>query len=130
MMFNRYRRWIPAVVAALLLVVVAVVGGTSGVDDAADKPAVSLTTIPATTTTTTVPKVPLSRNLERGSTGEDVEMVQQRLADIGFDPGPIDGVVGTLTKQAVWAYEKLVMGVPRQDATGVVTPALWDRMQE
>ena len=130
MMFNQYRRWIPAVVAALLLVVVAVVGGTSGVDDADDEPVVSSTTIPATTTTTTVPKVPLSRNLERGIIGEDVEMVQQRLADIGFDPGPIDGVVGTLTKQAVWAYEKLVMGVPRQDATGVVTPALWDRMQE
>lgn len=130
MMFNRYRRWIPAVVAALLLVVVAVVGRTSGVDDAADEPVVSSTTIPATTTTTTVPKISLSRNLGRGTTGEDVEMVQQRLADIGFDPGPIDGVVGTLTKQAVWAYEKLVMGVPRQDATGVVTPALWDRMQE
>ena len=118
-MFNRYRRWIPAVVAALLLVVVAVVGRTSGVDDAADEPVVSSTTIPATTTTTTVPKISLSRNLGRGTTGEDVEMVQQRLADIGFDPGPIDGVVGTLTKQAVWAYEKLVMGVPRQDATGV-----------
>ncbi len=131
MTLNRYRRWIPALVAALLLVVVAAVGGTSGVDDVADEPVVSSTTIPATTTTTTtVPKVPLSRNLERGTTGEDVEMVQQRLADIGFDPGPIDGVVGTLTKQAVWAYEKLVMGVPRQDATGVVTPALWDRMQE
>jgi len=35
-----------------------------------------------------------------------------------------------LTKQAVWAFEKLVMGVPRADATGVVTPALWDRMQD
>jgi hypothetical protein len=57
-------------------------------------------------------------------------MVQQRLLDLGFDPGPIDGVVGTLTKQAVWAFEKLVMGVPRAGATGVVTPALWDRMQD
>jgi len=130
-MLERYRRWIPAAFAAVLLLIIAVVGSMSGDDEASESPVPATTMVPQTTTTsTTIPKVPLTRNLERGVTGDDVVMVQQRLADIGFDPGPIDGVVGTLTKQAVWAYEKLVMGTPRADATGVVTPALWDRMQE
>ena len=131
MMLDRYRRWIPAVFAAVLLLIIVVVGSVSG-DDAASESSMPPTTLTpqSTTTSTTIPKVPLTRNLERGTSGDDVAMVQQRLADIGFDPGPIDGVVGTLTKQAVWAYEKLVMGVPRADATGVVTPALWDRIQE
>ena len=131
MMLERYRRWIPAVFAAVLLLVIVVVGSVSGDDEVSESPASSTVPLPQTTTTsTTIPKVPLTRNLERGTSGDDVEMVQQRLFDIGFDPGPIDGVVGTLTKQAVWAYEKLVMGIPRAAATGVVTPALWDRMQE
>ncbi len=131
MMLERYRRWIPAAFAAVLLLIIVVVGSMSGDDETSESPGSATTMVPQTTTTsTTIPKVPLTRNLERGATGDDVVMVQQRLADIGFDPGPIDGVVGTLTKQAVWAYEKLVMGVPRADATGVVTPTLWDRMQE
>ena len=41
-------------------------------------------------------------------------MVQERLVDLGFDPGPTDGVYGGLTIQAVWAFEKLVMQVPRR----------------
>src|SRR4029078_5072201 len=52
------------------------------------------------------------------------------LAAMGFNPGPVDGSYGTLTKQAVWAYEKLVMGVPRADATGQVTPDMWSQMQD
>ena len=38
--------------------------------------------------------------------------LQQRLADLEFQPGPIDGQFGTLTQMAVWAYQSLVMGVP------------------
>jgi hypothetical protein len=39
-------------------------------------------------------------------------------------------VYGKLTIQAVWAFEKLVMGTPRSQATGQVTPEMWDRMQD
>ena len=81
---------------------------------------------------TTVPveqKVPLRRELFQGVVGDDVKMVQQRLAALKFDPGPQDGVYGQNTIQAVWAFEKLVMGRPRTDATGVVTPEMWDLMQ-
>ena len=56
--------------------------------------------------------------------------MQVRLEELGFEPGPVDGNFGNLTRQAVWAFEKLVMGIPRTEATGRVTPELWDRMQD
>ncbi len=84
----------------------------------------------ATTTSTTVPRVPLERELASGMSGDDVVMVQKRLAQIGFDPGEADGHFGSLTTHAVWAFEKLVMGVPRWKATGTVTPALWEKIQD
>jgi hypothetical protein len=74
--------------------------------------------------------VPLGRTLSNGVAGDDVQMVQQRLVDLGFDPGPVDGQYGGLTIQSVWAFEKLIMDVPRQQVTGQVTPAMWDRMQD
>ena len=54
----------------------------------------------------------------------------QRLTELAFDPGPVDGYYGSLTRQAVWAFEKLVMGVARSDATGQVTPEMWSMMQD
>ena len=56
-------------------------------------------------------------------------MVQQRLTDLGFAPGPADGQFGELTRAAVWAFEKLVLGTPRAAATGVVTDEMWQRLQ-
>jgi len=47
-----------------------------------------------------------------------------------FDPGVADGAFGVRTQQAVWAFEKLVMGVPRDQVTGKVTPEMWSRMQD
>jgi len=35
----------------------------------------------------------------------DVRMVQVRLKDAGFDPGPIDGVMGTKTKAAIFRFQ-------------------------
>ena len=83
----------------------------------------------AVTTVAVEQKVPLRRELFQGVVGDDVKLVQQRLAALKFDPGPQDGVYGQNTIQAVWAFEKLVMGRPRTDATGVVTPEMWDLMQ-
>jgi peptidoglycan hydrolase-like protein with peptidoglycan-binding domain len=56
-------------------------------------------------------------------------MLQERLAELKFAPGPIDGIYGRSTVQAVWAFEKLVLKVPRAEASGVVTPAMWDLMR-
>ena len=57
-------------------------------------------------------------------------MVQVRLKELGFEPGPIDGQFGDLTRSAVWAFEKLVLQTPRREATGRVTDEMWQRMQD
>jgi peptidoglycan hydrolase-like protein with peptidoglycan-binding domain len=62
--------------------------------------------------------------------GDDVAQVQQRLTDLGFWPGPIDGYFGDETRRSVWAYEKLVLGVPFDEPSGLVTPEMWDAMQD
>lgn len=73
---------------------------------------------------------PLDRDLVAGVSGSDVELLQRRLADLAFDPGPIDGHFGSLTEQAVWAFEKLVMGTPRRLATGRVAADTWARLHD
>ena len=35
-----------------------------------------------------------------------------------------------MSQQAVWAFDKLVMGTPRGEVTGAVTPEMWSRMQD
>ena len=88
-------------------------------------------TIPVTTTTApAVVKSTLGRNLYSGVFGNDVKALQERLSQLGFAPGVADGAFGSQTQQAVWAYEKLVLRVPRADATGKVTDAMWQSMQD
>lgn len=95
---------------------------------------------PPTTPLPAVPAVPaesappstvpvLEHNLAEGSSDPKVTLLQQRLVDLGFDPGPVDGSFGGQTVRAVWAFEKLVAGIDRDDARGVVTPELWERLQ-
>ena len=148
---NNVARWLPVGAAGGLLAAVVVAGVISGSDGdgttAPTTPAVETGNLVGSTTTSigpvttetyeafeetgdTVVKVPLSGTLSDGAWGDEVRRVQERLAELAFDPGPIDGQFGTLTTQAVWAFEKLVMGVPRTEATGAVTPELWDRMQD
>jgi peptidoglycan hydrolase-like protein with peptidoglycan-binding domain len=124
-----YDRWRPALLsfAVLLTVVaVAVVSGDSGdevVNGNVD------TTVSAEATVAPVVTVPLNRTLKEGMKGDDVRRVQERLGALKFDPGPVDGIFGQATKQAVWAFEKLVMQTPRKRATGQVTPSTWVIMQ-
>jgi lipoprotein-anchoring transpeptidase ErfK/SrfK len=50
--------------------------------------------------------------------------LQERLTELGFDPGPADGVLGRQTEQAIWAAEKLYLGTPREQVTGLASDAL------
>ena len=140
----------PVVAAGGLLAAVVGVGIVSGGGDEPTSSVTSVSVMPVGSTPVSTPagavsaadqivteptdvpiqKVALERTLSDGVAGEDVRMVQQRLKDLAFDPGPVDGIFGTLTRQAVWAFEKLVMATPRAQATGRVTPELWDRMQD
>ncbi len=74
-------------------------------------------------------KTSLAQAIKLGSTGPDVQQVQQRLTDLGFAPGPVDGHFGSDTQQSVWAFEKLVLRTPREQATGSITDQMWQTMQ-
>ena len=130
---------LPAVAAVALLGTVVVAGVAGGFGDGGQGSSTSPPpSVPATaaalvaTTPTTVPvvKTTLALTLGEGSFGNDVTMVQTRLKELGFDPGPIDGQFGGLTRAAVWAFEKLVLQTPRDSATGRVTNDMWQRMQD
>jgi peptidoglycan hydrolase-like protein with peptidoglycan-binding domain len=126
---SMYDRWRPALlsIAVLLTVVaVAVVRGDS-TDESVN--GVVETTALVETTVAPVVLVPIDRTLKEGMKGDDVRRVQEQLAALKFDPGPVDGIFGQATKQAVWAFEKLVMQTPRKRATGEVTPSTWVIMQ-
>ena len=126
---NAYDRWRPALFSiAVLLTVVAIAVVNRG-DEQEDEAVAPTTTAEVVVTENSVPKVPLTRRLREGIKGDDVLRLQERLAQLKFDPGPLDGDFGQATKQAVWAFEKLVLKTPRKQATGVVTPEMWDVMQ-
>ena len=146
---NQAARWLPAVAAAGVFgtVVIAGVamgggGGGSGPTPAAQV-AITESTFPPLTvpesipeptalveTTAPIDKIPLDRTLVKGVAGNDVTRVQERLTELGFVPGPADGIYGDQTIKAVWAYEKLVLDAPSGSPTGQVTPEMWDDMQE
>ncbi len=80
-------------------------------------------------------KSTISGTITKSAFGNDVKMVQQRLSDLGFQLGPVDGSFGPGTQQAVWAYKKLVLGVSREDlansdTASQVTPEMWQQMQD
>jgi len=82
-----------------------------------------------------VQKTTLAAPVATGSSGGDVKKVQERLIELGFAPGPADGYFGELTQQAVWAYKKLVLKVPRDDlansqSASLITPDSWLAMQD
>ena len=128
------RRWFPFAAATIVLGVAACAsiaanqgGGAS--TTAVSSPVVETTAAPAAPTSAAAP-VPLSRTLGPGVAGDDVTRLQQRLVDLSFDPGPVDGQFGPATQMSVWAYQKLVMGLSGTAVTGKVTPELWAKMEE
>lgn len=57
-----------------------------------------------------------------GSTGPYVKLIQSLLARIGYDPGPVDGIFGNRTLQAVIAFQRDNGLTP----DGIVGPATWN----
>ena len=132
---SELNRWYPAIGAAAVLIGVIAVGVVAdGRDDPGSvPPVVTNSTTPQVVTESTetpIVKLPLSQTFGRGAAGPEVKLIQDRLLALKFDPGVADGAFGERTQQAVWAFEKLVMGVPRDQVTGRVTPEMWSRMQD
>ena len=138
------RKWMPAAAAAGVLAIVVVAGvalGGGNGDSASDASAntidpasvsvpPSVAVIETIETSSPIVKTQLTRTLAKGMAGDDVSDLQQRLTDLGFWPGPVDGYFGDETRRSVWAYEKLVLGVEYDQPTGQVTAAMWDDMQD
>lgn len=59
--------------------------------------------------------------LTLGSTGPNVKLIQSLLNRIGYNAGPVDGVFGPQTRQAVIAFQRNNGLVP----DGIVGPATW-----
>ena len=87
----------------------------------------STTSTQPTTTTTTLPAViqpanvvlpAFSGTLGPGANADVVRAYQQRLSDLHFDPGAIDGHYGDATIYAVQALQKMT-GAPRTGRLGV-----------
>jgi peptidoglycan hydrolase-like protein with peptidoglycan-binding domain len=90
-----------------------------------DRPATTTTTAAPTTTTkpglaqplpAMLPPIP-GGSIGPGAEGEIVRVYQQRLVDLRFDPGVVDGKYGGGTTYAVHALQKL-MGVERNGRIG------------
>jgi len=63
--------------------------------------------------------------LQLGSAGPNVKLIQSLLARIGYNPGPVDGVFGQQTKQAVIEFQRNNGLV----ADGIVGPATWNAFE-
>lgn len=50
--------------------------------------------------------LPSDVTLRPGDTGDGVQALQETLADLGYEPGPIDGDYGPATAQAVTAFQQ------------------------
>ncbi|MGZ6887035.1 MAG: L,D-transpeptidase family protein [Acidimicrobiia bacterium] len=114
-------------------VAVAVVASGSGDSGAGAAPArhvsrpSSTTSTAPTTTTTTLPPLqqpaaatlpPFSGTLGSGSAPDVVRAYQQRLVDVHFDPGPVDGNYGQAMTYAVQALQK-IENLPRTGRLGL-----------
>ncbi len=71
-----------------------------------------------------VEKVDIGKKLERGAYGDDVRRLQDRLTELGFKIGKLDGSFGRDTENAIKAIEEII-GRP---ADGIVWPGLWNKL--
>ena len=94
----------------------------------------AMSTVEAPSTVVSV-STPIDGLVAPGSSGDDVRRVEQRLHDLGFFVGDIDGEFDDQTQRAVWAWKKLADGRTWQDfaddqSKSTVTPETWLRMSE
>jgi len=64
--------------------------------------------------------------LKKGSKGQAVKDLQEALTALGLAPGPIDGVFGKKTEDAVKAFQKL----KDLEVDGVAGPITWRNIDE
>lgn len=103
---------------AAAVTTLAVAGGATGASASAGS-ASSVSARAAASAPAVAAYTPPGRTLKEGMSGADVTALQQRLAALKYNPGPIDGSFGNDTLEAVWAFQE----VNRLSVDGVVGPA-------
>jgi peptidoglycan hydrolase-like protein with peptidoglycan-binding domain len=113
------RRWLFS--AGAVAAVGAMAAGQAGMAGAAQASPAGRATVgnPAAsaTTATSGAYVPPNHPLYFGESGPAVKSVQQRLAQLKYYVGPIDGEYGQDTIEAAWAFRE-VQGLPMNETTG------------
>ena len=121
--------------AAVPLAIWAKVAAGAPTGSESSQPSTSVPTLPETSTvpsstiasdSTSSASDPITEDLKLGMVNDNVTRLQERLIELKFDPGPVDGYFGESTLRSVWAFQKLVLQTPRTEATGVITPVEWD----
>lgn len=82
----------------------------SAASDLPDQQPSTTTTLLPTTTTSTLPPValpPVPAGMARGASGPEVQAYEQRLIDLKYDPGKLDGVFDGPMLYAVQAFQKI-----------------------
>lgn len=72
---------------------------------------------------------PLSHAVNHPYVGDDVVTLQQRLLDMGFDPGRCDGIFGARTANALREFQRNV-GLPPDGILGPTTLAALQRLRK
>jgi peptidoglycan hydrolase-like protein with peptidoglycan-binding domain len=67
-------------------------------------------------------KIKVERTLKHQITGSDVSVLQMKLKELGYLNSRADGIFGTVTKQAVEAYQ----ADHNMEITGIVTKQMSD----
>jgi Putative peptidoglycan binding domain len=129
------RRLVALAVAVIVLIAIVVIaliafgGGNSSTPTEPTTTNLPTTTTPAATppanppspTPPPTPAVILPAGILRpGATGAEVKTVQRALAQAGHSPGPIDGIYGPNTEQAVAAFQRSA-GIPADGHYGPQT---------
>jgi lipoprotein-anchoring transpeptidase ErfK/SrfK len=113
---NRFTHCLAAAAClALVAAVPAVLPETAGA--APPSPAVTTAQVTGARTAAPVYAAP-KRTLRDGMSGSDVKALQQRLTALKYYSGPADGVFGSDTLEAVWAFQE----VQHLTVDGIVGP--------
>ncbi|CNE59973.1 Uncharacterized conserved protein [Mycobacterium tuberculosis] len=114
--------------SAVLLAAAVAAAGCTGTERAAPRaqegsPAATAPATPAAPAVTPTPS-PTHRTLKPGAKGTDVEALQRRLKELGYDPGKADGRYGPSTQMAVWAFQ----AVNRLKQKGTLGASFWEAL--
>lgn len=83
-------------------------GGSAAAPSAVPTPSGTPPGTPSASPGGTPEATPTSRpTLRPGAKGEEVRALQERLTELSYDPGKVDGKYGPATQMAVWAFQKV-----------------------